>query len=43
VDRGEFGRPLFEPEGVPYGALLTYHDLGIPAVGSESGIPAAAG
>jgi orotate phosphoribosyltransferase len=43
VDRGEFGTKLFEAEGVPYRSLLTYEDLGIPAVGTESEVPAAAG
>lgn len=43
VDRGEFGHKLFEREGIPYRALITYEDLGIPPVGSESGIAAAAG
>lgn len=35
VDRGEFGTKVFAGEGVPYRALLTYEDLGIPSVGSE--------
>lgn len=33
VDRGEATRRLFEAQGVPYGALVTYHDLGIEPVG----------
>jgi orotate phosphoribosyltransferase len=41
VDRGEFGRAVFNREGIPYRPLVTYADLGIPAVGSESGITAA--
>jgi orotate phosphoribosyltransferase len=35
VDRGEFGSELFAREGIPYWALVTYEDLGIPAVGTE--------
>jgi orotate phosphoribosyltransferase len=42
VDRGEFGQKVFDREGIPYRALVTYADLGIPAVGSESGIAATA-
>jgi orotate phosphoribosyltransferase len=38
VDRGPFGAPLFREESVPYLPLMTYHDLGIPPVGSESGV-----
>ncbi len=36
VDRGEFGPELFRREGIPYVALLTYRDLGIPPFGSEA-------
>ena len=35
VDRGEFGAGAFEGEGIPYIPMLTYRDLGIPAVGTE--------
>ena len=35
VDRGDKGAALFAGAGVPYAALLTYEDLGIPAVGTE--------
>lgn len=37
VDRGESARRLFEAEGVPYLALVTYRDLGIPAVSDAGG------
>ncbi len=43
LDRGGFDPEPFAREGVPYRALLTHADLGIPAVGSETGSPAAAG
>jgi orotate phosphoribosyltransferase len=32
VDRGDATRQLFERHGVPYGALVTYRDLGIEPV-----------
>lgn len=32
VDRGDAGRALFEARGVPYGAVVTYRDLGIDPV-----------
>ena len=35
VDRGDQGAKLFADNGGPYRALLTYADLGIPAVGTE--------
>jgi orotate phosphoribosyltransferase len=35
VDRGDEGGAALAAAGVPYRALLTYRDLGIPAVGSE--------
>jgi orotate phosphoribosyltransferase len=35
VDRGTDGVEKFEREGVPYRALVTYGQLGIPPVGSE--------
>jgi orotate phosphoribosyltransferase len=35
VDRGTDGVEKFEREGIPYGALVTYGQLGIPPVGSE--------
>lgn len=35
VDRKGVGGRFFEEQGVPFRALLTYADLGIPAVGSE--------
>ncbi len=41
VDRGEFGAPAFEAEGVPYFPLTTYRDLGLPAVGTEGGVTSA--
>jgi orotate phosphoribosyltransferase len=41
VDRGEFGAPAFEAEGVPYFPLTTYRDLGMPAVGTEPGVASA--
>jgi orotate phosphoribosyltransferase len=41
VDRGEWGRRLFTGYGVPYTALVTYHDLDIePVHGSK--LPATA-
>lgn len=43
VDRGDFGRLAFEERSVPYFALMTYADLGIPKVGSEAGLASAAG
>ena len=43
LDRGGFDPELFTREGVPYRALLSHADLGLPAVGSETGSPAAAG
>ena len=43
IDRGEFGKRVFEREGVPYFWLMSYEDLGIPAVGSEPGLTSAAG
>lgn len=38
VDRGDYGAPAFEAEGVPYFSLTTYHDLALPAVGTEPGV-----
>ena len=35
VDRGEEGAASLAAAGVPYRSLLTYDDLGIPAVGRE--------
>lgn len=35
VDRGDDGAGALAAAGVPYRCLLTYHDLGIPAVGRE--------
>ena len=35
VDRGEYGEKKFAEEGIPYRPLVTYDDLGIPAVGRE--------
>jgi orotate phosphoribosyltransferase len=35
VDRGDDGATTLAAAGVAYRALLTYRDLGIPAVGSE--------
>jgi len=35
VDRGEHGRQVFEAARIPYMAVITYEDLGIPPVGSE--------
>lgn len=43
VDRGTFGQHVFDQERVPYRALLTYLDLGIPAVGDEPGATASTG
>jgi orotate phosphoribosyltransferase len=41
VDRGESARAFFAARGVPYTALVTYHDLGIPPVGApHPGVPA---
>jgi orotate phosphoribosyltransferase len=37
VDRGELGTPAFAELGVPFEGVLTYRDLGIPAVGTEGG------
>jgi len=34
VDRGDVARKFFESAGVPYRALLTYAELGIPPVGA---------
>jgi orotate phosphoribosyltransferase len=35
VDRGDDGRQALADAGVAYRSVLTYRDLGIPAVGSE--------
>ena len=35
VDRADVATAFFAAEGVPYLALLTYRDLGIPRVGDE--------
>lgn len=35
VDRGEVAARFFEEQGVPYTALLTYRDLGMPEFGTE--------
>lgn len=35
VDRGDDGAATLAAAGIPYRTLLTYHDLGIPAVGTE--------
>lgn len=35
VDRGPFGEKKFAEEGIPYAALVTFENLGIPAVGAE--------
>jgi orotate phosphoribosyltransferase len=35
VDRGDFARPLVENLGIRYEPILTYRDLGIPAIGRE--------
>jgi orotate phosphoribosyltransferase len=43
IDRGEFGAEVFRQEGVPYFRLMSYRDIGIPAVGSEPGLASAAG
>jgi orotate phosphoribosyltransferase len=43
VDRGGGGGKFLEDEGISYHPLVTHEDLGIPAVGSEPGIAAAAG
>lgn len=40
VDRGDHGVESFAREGIPYFPLLSYRDLGIPAVGSEPEAPA---
>ena len=42
VDRGHAGAAALAAEGVPYLALVTFADLGIPAVGDEPGAPSAA-
>lgn len=36
VDRGEGGRAAFASRGVPYGALVTYRELGIEPITAES-------
>lgn len=36
VDRGEVARKFFDDQGVPYRALLTYTDLGMPEFGTEA-------
>lgn len=43
VDRGGGGGDFFEHEDVPYHWLLSYEDLGIPAIGTEPPITAATG
>ncbi|HEX8770048.1 MAG TPA: phosphoribosyltransferase family protein [Acidimicrobiales bacterium] len=43
VDRGDYGAPAFEAEGVPYLPLTTYRDLGMPAVGTEPGVTSETG
>ena len=35
VDRGENASPFFTQRGIPYHPLVTYRDLGIPAIGVE--------
>lgn len=40
VDRGDFGRRLFEQEKTPYGALVTFEDLGIEPVGDDPEVAA---
>lgn len=35
VDRGDYGAKEFADQGIPYWPLVTYDDLGIPAVGAE--------
>lgn len=35
VDRGELGGAEFSRRGIPYEPVLTYVDLGIPAIGDE--------
>lgn len=37
LDRGEAARAAFAERGVPYGALLTYADLGIEPLGAAPG------
>ena len=41
VDRGHETRQAFRRLGVPYFPMATHHDLGIPAVGAETGAPSA--
>lgn len=43
VDRGGHADAFFEKQGVPYRPLVRHVDLGIPAVGDESGPTAATG
>lgn len=41
VDRGHEARQAFRRLGVPYFPMATHHDIGIPAVGTETGAPSA--
>lgn len=43
VDRGRDGKRLFSEFDIPYRSLVTYEDLGIPAVGDEPGLTSATG
>lgn len=36
VDRGDDARRSFDELGVPYFPMVTYEDLGIPAIGTET-------
>ena len=42
LDRGGFDGDPFAAEGVPYLSLLTHDDVGMPPVGTEPGLSAAA-
>jgi len=36
IERGEFGKEKFRAENIPFLSVMTYRDLGIPAVGTET-------
>ncbi|WP_419840637.1 orotate phosphoribosyltransferase [Candidatus Poriferisodalis sp.] len=36
ADRGDDARRSFDERGVPYFPMATYHDMGIPAIGTET-------
>ena len=43
ADRGDDARRSFDERGVPYFPMATYHDMGIPAIGTETASSARTG